>query len=303
MTLEVALRATAVVLALLLARGTGNRAAAFATGVLAGFAVFGARVASMPFAGGAAFQAACLVALVALGATSAARAWPPITGDGLSAGALAAAGAACAAAVSGRHLPGWQEPAFVAIALVVVSAFAAEATRASAEAGWREWVAWTSAAVSPVLLAAALAGLFSGVPRRFEPLAVAGMLVVAALVWVPAVLAERARVSRELVEEVTLGLLPEEDAVALRLPWTRGFEKRFGRPDERREYVRSALLLAVARHQQRHRTGEAERLRQLEVLTFRTRLRRMQDARASRFDRREPGEFGEASAPEGPGSV
>ena len=89
--------------------------------------------------------------------------------------------------------------------------------------------------------------------------------------------------------------------MALRLPWTRGFEKRFGRPDERREYVRSALLLAVARHQQRHRTGEAERLRQLEVLTFRTRLKRTQDARASRFDVREPGEYGEPSTPETPG--
>jgi hypothetical protein len=300
MTAEVALRAAAVVLALLLARGTGNRAAAFATGVLAGFAVFGSRAHSMPNAFGAAFLAACLVALVAIGA---ARVWPAITGDGVSAGALAATGAACAAAVSGRHLPGWQAPALAAIALVVVSAFAAEATRASAEAGWREWIAWISAALVPVVLSAALAGLFSGVPRRFEPLALAGMLVVAVLVWAPAVLAERARVSRELVEEVTLGLLPEEDAVALRLPWTRGFEKRFGRPDERSEYVRSALLLAVARHQQRHRTGEAERLRQLEVLTFRTRLRRTQDARASRFNRRESGEFGDASAPESPRSL
>ena len=299
MTAEVALRATAVVLALLLARGTENRAAAFATGVLAGFAVFGSRVLSMPQAGGAAFLAACLVALLGLGA---ARAWPAITGDGISAGALAAGGAACAAAVSGRHLPGWQAPALVAITLAVVSAFAAEATRASAEAGWREVIAWTSALLVPVLLAAVLASLFSGVPRRFEPLAVLGIFVGAMLVWVPAVLAERARVSRELVEEVTLGLLPDEDAVALRLPWTRGFEKRFGRPDERREYVRSALLLAVARHQQRHRTGEAERLRQLEVLTFRTRLRRTQDARAARFVTRDSGEFGEAPAPESPGS-
>ena len=300
MTAEVGLRAAAAVLALLFARGTGNRAATFAMGVLAGFAVFGWRVAWMPFGGAAALFAACLVALVALGT---ARAWPPITGDGIAAGALAAAGAACAAAVSGRHLSGWQVSALVAITLVVVSAFAAEATRASAEAGWREGIAWTSAALVPVALATALAGLFSGVPRRFEPLAVAGMLVAAVLVWTPVVLAERARVSRELVEEVALGLVSEEDAAALRLPWTRGFERRFGRPDERREYVRSALLLAVARHQQRHRSGEAERLRQLEVLTFRTRLRRTQDARASRFDRREPDEFGEAPAPESPGPV
>ncbi len=83
----------------------------------------------------------------------------------------------------------------------------------------------------------------------------------------------------------------------MRLPWTRGFEKRFGRTDERREYVRSALLLAAARHQQRRRTGEAVRLRQLEVLTFRTRLRRTQDARAARFDRSESGEFARDAAP------
>ena len=299
MTAEVVLRATAVVLTLLLARGARNRAAAFAMGVLAGFAVFGSRAHSMPFASGAAFQAACLVALGAIGA---ARAWPPITGDGLSAGTLAATGAACAAAVSGRHLPGWQGPALVAITLAAVSAFAAEATRASAEAGWREGAAWTGAVLAPPLFAAAFAGLFARVPRRLEPLVVAATLAAGVLVWIPALLAERARVSRELTEEVTLGLLPEEDAVALRLPWTRGFEKRFGRPDERREYVRSALLLAVARHQQRHRSGEAERLRQLEVLTFRTRLRRNQEARAARFHSREPGEFGEAQAPEGPGT-
>jgi hypothetical protein len=111
------------------------------------------------------------------------------------------------------------------------------------------------------------------------------------LVWLPAVLSERSRVDEELVEEVGIGLIPAEDARALRFPWTRGFEKRFGRPDERREYVRSALLLAVARHQQRRRTGEAERLRQVEVLTFRTRLKRTQDARAARFRHTESGEF------------
>ncbi|MGZ5426117.1 MAG: hypothetical protein ACXWE1_02820 [Thermoanaerobaculia bacterium] len=299
MSAETSVRAVAAVLALLLAGRSPNRATAFVTGVLAGFAVFGARIAVLPAPAWAALLAACLVALVALGA---ARAWSPIAGDGLTAGALTAGGAACAAAVAGRQLPGWQAPALAAIVLVALSAFSAEATRASAEAGWREGAAWTGAMLSPPLLAAAFAGLFGGVPRRLEPLVVAAALAVGVLVWIPALLAERARVSRELAEEVTLGLLPEEDAVALRLPWTRGFEKRFGRPDERREYVRSALLLAVARHQQRHRSGEAERLRQLEVLTFRTRLRRTQEARAARFHSREPGELGEAQAPEGPGT-
>ncbi len=305
MTAEILLRGGAAVAALVLSRATAGRAALFVTGVLSGFAVFGARTATMPSAFGAALLAACLVALVALGAAGASgpRAWPAITGEGMAAGALVAVGAATSSAVSARHLSGWQAPALVAITVAVVAAFAAEATRASAEAGWREAAAWTSAAALPVLLAAAFGGLFAGVARAYEPLVVAGTLATAALAWAPAILAERARVSRELVEEVTLGLLPEEDARALRLPWSRGFEKTFGRPDERREYVRSALLLAVARHQQRHRTGEAERLRQLEVLTFRTRLRRTQDARASRFDKRESGEFGEAPSPENPGPV
>ena len=299
MSAETPIRAVAAVLALLLAGRSSNRATAFVTGVLTGFAVFGARIAVLPAPAWAALLAACLVALVALGA---ARTWSPIAGEGLTAGALAAGGAACAAAVAGRQLPGWQAPALAAIVLFALSAFSAEATRASAEAGWREGAAWTGAVLAPPLFAAAFAGLFARVPRRLEPLVVAATLAAGVLVWIPALLAERARVSRELTEEVMLGLLPEEDAVALRLPWTRGFEKRFGRPDERREYVRSALLLAVARHQQRHRSGEAERLRQLEVLTFRTRLRRTQEARAARFHVREPGEFGEAQAPEGPGT-
>jgi len=299
MSAETLLRAAAAVLALLLASRSSNRYAAFVTGVLAGFAVFGARIAGMPGPAKAALLAACLVALIALGA---ARTWSPIAGDGLSAGALAAGGAACAATVAGRHLAGWQALAFAAIVLAAVSAFSAEATRARSEAGWREGAAWSSALLAPPALAVALAGLFAGVSRRLEPLVVAAALAAGALAWVPVLLVERARVSRELAEEVATGLLSEEDAFALRLPWTRGFEKRFGRPDERREYVKSALLLAVARHQQRHRSGEAERLRHLEVLTFRTRLRRTQEARAARFRSRESGEFGETRAPEGPGT-
>ena len=62
-------------------------------------------------------------------------------------------------------------------------------------------------------------------------------------------------------------------------------DPRFGRADERREYVRAALLLAVARQQQRRRSGEAIRLRQLEVLSFRTRLRRALEVRAERARR------------------
>jgi len=299
MSVETLVRAATAVLALVLASRSSSRYAAFPAGVLAGFAVFGTRIAALPGPAMAALLSACLVALIGLGA---ARTWSPIAGDGLATGALAAGGAACWAAAAGRQLAGWQPFALAAIVLAAVSAFSAEATHASAEAGWRRSAAWTGAALAPPALAAAFTGLFAGVPRRFEPLAVAAAVAAGALAWIPVLFAERARVSRELADEVTRGLLPEEDAVALRLPWTRGFEKRFGRPDERREYVRSALLLAVARHQQRHRSGEAERLRQLEVLTFRTRLRRTQEARAARFHVRESGEFGETQAPEGPGT-
>ena len=87
--------------------------------------------------------------------------------------------------VAGRHLPGWQAPALAAIVLAAVSAFSAEATRASAEAGWREGAAWTSAGASPLLLAAAFAGLFAGVPRRLEPLVVAAALAAGVLAWAP----------------------------------------------------------------------------------------------------------------------
>ncbi|MEO6324119.1 MAG: hypothetical protein ABIT01_07950, partial [Thermoanaerobaculia bacterium] len=120
-------------------------------------------------------------------------------------------------------------------------------------------------------------------------------VVVALLAWLPAGLAEWQRVRRELDEEVQLGLIPLEDAEVLRVPWRRRFEPRFGRLDERREYVRSALLLAVARQQQRRRTGEAERLRQLEVIAFRTRIRRTLEARSMRF---QPGSSDEIQPPE-----
>src|ERR1019366_6674953 len=183
MSAETLARLVAAVLALLLASRSSYRSTSFVTRLLAGFAVFGARIAP-----------------------GAARTWSPIAGDGLTAGALAPGGAACPAAFAGRQLPGWQAPALAAIALAALSAFSAEATRASAEAGWREGAAWTGAVLAPALLAAAFAGLFAGVPRRLEPLVVAAALAAGILVWIPALLAERARVSRELTDEVTLGL-------------------------------------------------------------------------------------------------
>ena len=84
-------RAIAAVLAVVLASRHFNRSTAFVTGVLAGVAVFGARIAVLPTPAWAALLAACLVALVAVGG---ARTWSPIVGDGLTAGTLAAGGAA-----------------------------------------------------------------------------------------------------------------------------------------------------------------------------------------------------------------
>jgi hypothetical protein len=109
-------------------------------------------------------------------------------------------------------------------------------------------------------------------------------LLVALVAWLPPFLLERRRVLRELSEEASLGILPVEDLAILGNPWRRSREARFGRADERDQYVRNALLLAVARQQQRRRSGEAIRLRQLEVLAFRTRVRRAVEGRSARFD-------------------
>ena len=288
------LRAAAAPLALVLAGRTGRRLAALLAGALAAFAVFGPARAAFPGAAEAAVLSGSLALLLALGNR---RAFPSITGDAAAFAALAAGGAMAVAVFSGRSLPGAGTAALAALALLSVSAFAAESCRAGGEAGWREGVARALGVGLPAALGAGLAAAIEAVGRSRAGWVVAAAFVAALLVWVPAIAAESRRVRVELAEEALTGLLTDEDAAALRLPWTRGFEKRFGRTDERREYVRSALLLAAARHQQRRRTGEAVRLRQLEVLTFRTRLRRTQDARTARFDRSESGEFARDAAP------
>lgn len=299
MTAELLLRAVAAVAAVLLAGRVGRPAAAALAGAAAAFAVLGATRATFPRPLEAAVLAGAVTLLLALGAR---REFPRITEEAARVAALAAAGAAAVALASGRTLPWWAAAGLAALLVLAISAFGAETCRAGGEAGWRESLARTLGIAAPAALGSALAALLAAAGRPGAPWVLAAALAVAVLVWAPTILAERARVRVELAEEVERGLLPEEDAVVLRLPWTRSFEERFGRADERREYVRSALLLAVARHQQRHRTGEAERLRQLEVLTFRTRLRRTQEARAARFARAESGEFPrEDGSPAGPG--
>ena len=167
--------------------------------------------------------------------------------------------------------------------VAALSVYGAEGCRANTEAGWRRGVSWVSAIALPGLVGGGLVALGGTLPSHLRYVGPAAGALAGFLAWVPPVLLEHQRVLRELSEEVRLGILPGEDLVVLVNPWRRWREPRFGRADERREYVRSALLLAVARKQQRRRTGEANRLRQLEVLVFRTRVRRVVEGRVARY--------------------
>jgi hypothetical protein len=167
--------------------------------------------------------------------------------------------------------------------VAALSVYGAEGCRANTEAGWRRGVSWASAISLPGLVGGGLLALEGTLPASSRLAAAAVGALVALLAWIPPILLERRRVLRELSGEVRLGILPGEDLAVLVNPWRRWREPRFGRADERREYVRSALFLAVASQQQRRRTGEASRLRQLEVLAFRTRVRRVVEGRATRY--------------------
>jgi len=284
-TTEAGLRILAAAAAVM-AGSRRERGVVAAAGALAGFAAFGLAPAAPP---GAAAAGASVFVLLALIAASQVPRWSPVTGEAALAAALLGVPAAAVAALALRASGPLAALAGGAAVLAAVSIFLAAGCVAGAEPGWRRAAVWTGGAAVPVLLSALGA---EGLRRADGHGAVlAASLLLALLAWVPVVFLESRRVTNELAEEVRIGLLPPEDAAALRWPWTRALEKRFGRPDERREYVRSALLLAVARQQQRRRTGEPERLRQLEVLTFRTRLRRTLEARAMRTSRSESEEF------------
>ncbi|MBL8113335.1 MAG: hypothetical protein JNK60_10650 [Acidobacteria bacterium] len=210
--------------------------------------------------------------------------WPPIVAEGLARSGVLVLGAAAGAAIPLRGLPPVEILSSVAIPVAALSVCGAVLTAANAEAGWRRGWGVAGAVLVPTGVAA-LGGAFLErieAPREHAVLGGA-FLAVGLLSFLPAALLEYARMRRELKEEVALGLLPEDHVALLSVPWRRRFEKSFGRADERREYTRSALLLAVARNQQRRRKGEAVRLRQLEVLTFRTRIRRTLEARRERF--------------------
>jgi hypothetical protein len=263
-------------------------AALVPAGLLAGYAAFGRGPSSIPDPTGAALA---ILAVLVLALAAVWVRWLPISEDGLLFALAFGLPAGAVAAASVRGAGALLAAAAGAGVLAAVSFFSAEMVRAAAESGGRRIALAFWALVAPALLAAVGTGFSSPAPGAAAGALLGAALGVALLVWVPVLLLERARVRRELAEEVKLGFLPPDDAAALEWPWRRALEKRFGRPDERREFVRSALLLAVARSQQRRRSGEAERLRQLEVLTFRTRIRRTLDARAMRQREPESGEI------------
>jgi len=227
------------------------------------------------------------VTLVLLGAVAAVswRTWPPIVSEAARRAALLVLPLSVVVLALC-----WNEPAPVKLATMAawiagLSLFSAEGSRANAEAGWRRATSWAGAVLLPSLLVLGLLfWLKAARVQHHRTVAVAAVAALAAvLAWVPAVVAESLRVRVGLQEEVRLGLMPPDDVRVLTFPWKRLREPRFGRKDERREYVRSALLLAVAHRQQTRRAGQAARLRQLEILAFRTRIRRTLEARAGRF--------------------
>lgn len=272
------------VVLLLLALGTARRArgarGALAVGLAGGVAVFGA--GPVPLPGPLALGAGLFVAALVLAFLGADR-HSPLAGEAARATASLAAGAGVAAGFAFRGA-GLDGAALGATAVAAaISAFGAEGSRANTEAGWRRGLGWANAVVLAGLAGGGLLSLGGSFPHRLRFAGAATAAVTGLLVWLVPVLLEHRRVRRELSEEVQLGILPGEDLGVLVNPWRRWREPRFGRADERREYVRSALLLAVARQQQRRRTGEANRLRQLEVLAFRTRVRRVVEGRLARY--------------------
>jgi hypothetical protein len=225
------------------------------------------------------------VALVLFGVLAAVtwRTWPSIVSEAAWRTVLLALPLASCVFVLLRNEPFPTRLATVAAWLAGLSLFSAEGSRANSDAGWRRAMSWAGAVLIPSLLIVGLLTWRGAAPIRDHRTVAAVAVAAAVLAWVPAAVAEALRVRLGLGEEVRLGLMPPEDARVLTFPWKRLREPRFGQRDERREYVRSALLLAVAHRQQTRRAGEAARLRQLEILAFRTRLRRTLEARAGRL--------------------
>lgn len=84
----------------------------------------------------------------------------------------------------------------------------------------------------------------------------------------------RRLIASELPSEIPLGILSEDDLQALR-GWRRFRSGWLSDPRERRAFCRIAGKLAKGKAAQRRASGERGRLLQVQVLTLRTRLRRL----------------------------
>ena len=269
---------------LLVSLGTARRArgakGAAVVGLAGAAAAFGADPHPLPepmILGAGLLVAALLLAFLGADLHS------PLTAEAARTTASLATGAGLVAGVAFRGA-GLDGALLGATAVAAgLSIYGAEGSRANAEAGWRRGLAWSMAIALAGLVGGGLVALGVSLPAHLRLVGPIAGVLVGVLAWLAPVLHERRRVRRELSEEVPLGILPDEDLAVLVNPWRRWREPRFGRADERREYVRSALLLAVAKQQQRRRIGEANRLRQLEVLAFRTRVRRVVEGRVARY--------------------
>jgi hypothetical protein len=273
-------RVALLLLALVAARRARGAKGAVVAGLAGAAAAFGASPHPSPDPvglGAGLLVAALLLAFLGAGVHS------PLTAEAARVTASLAAGASVATGLAFRGA-GLEGALLCASSVAAaLSVYGSEGCRANTEAGWRRGASWASAVLLPGLVGGGLLAVGSMLPAHLRLVGPAAGALIALLAWVPPILLERRRVLRELSEEVRLGILPGEDLAVLVNPWRRWREPRFGRADERREYVRSALLLAVARQQQRRRTGEANRLRQLEVLAFRTRVRRVVEGRVARY--------------------
>jgi hypothetical protein len=241
-TTEALFRTLAAAAALVAGR-RGGRAGVAAAGALGGFAVFGATARPFPEPAEAAVLVAAL-ALLFIVAFSAA--WSPITGEAVPQGALLAIPAALFAAIALRGQAASMLLSGAFVVLLATSLFAALGTLASAESGWRKPVLWTASLALPALVAFGLDALLAASPLARRPAVAAGAgprgrRLAARSSWAGAV-------KNRLREEVP-GLCPRRTRSSSSFRG-RALEKRLGRPTSGTIRV-SALLLAVARHQQR----------------------------------------------------
>ncbi len=111
--------------------------------------------------------------------------------------------------------------------------------------------------------------------------AAAGALAVAGALAAGAEMRWRARIRRELAEEVSLSIVSPADREAL-ASFGRFSKSWFADFRERRTFRRLAGRLALVKARQRTCEPERRRLLQVEILTLRTRIRGARETRRSR---------------------